>query len=362
MRHDDHGLSRRQALGLAALGGANLVLPGTAFGQAPKDVKILLSSASPNFAWAVSYAAGELGYYKDEGLNIERIPNNTGPGALTALVAGAGHVDLSTPGELLVAVTRGQKMKILMALSNYSSLYLSLSKEYAEKVGISENMPLAQKQEAAKKFKGIKIGITSPGSQTDVTTRLILKNAGLDPAVDAELIPLGSTQNSLAAMGKGSIDGFMSSAPIPEFAAAQLGAVNAISVAKDEVPGLKEAVGHATLARAVDVEQQPDLFAALIRADVRALRYIVENPKEASDVVYRARYNSIIKPDLWPTVWDNNRSQFRTPYVTPKSVEAWVTMGLLPGVTDPKAVDAANVVDMRFVDQAVKKLGWTVPA
>ena len=60
-------------------------------------------------AWAPSYVAEEMGFYKQEDLGVERIFNGSGPAAMSALLGGSGTILLNPPGEPLTAAARGQK-------------------------------------------------------------------------------------------------------------------------------------------------------------------------------------------------------------------------------------------------------------
>jgi NitT/TauT family transport system substrate-binding protein len=355
-----NGVTRRRVLGGAGIGAFTLMAPKIALGQTTRPYRILLASTSPTIYWAPSYLAEAMGYYKDEGLAVERIPNNSGAVAVAALVSGAGDALHSLPSESLAAMSRRQKLKFLSALSNYPPYYFVISKAFADKNGLNEEAPLDQRKAAVKTFKGIRVGITSPGSSTDVIVRVFLKDAGIDPRTEAQLVPVGSTVNSLAAMSTGAIDAFVASPPIPELAHAQQGAIRLFSVGKDDFAGLKIASGHVTITRSSDVEAKPELYAAAVRADTKAMRQIVEDPKGAGDAIYKMLFAANMKPEIWQDVWNNNRDQFRTPYVTRQGVEAFITKGLVINLTDPKSVDIAGAIDMRFVDEAVKDIGWNI--
>jgi ABC-type nitrate/sulfonate/bicarbonate transport system substrate-binding protein len=310
--------------------------------------------------WAPSFLAEDLGYYKDEGLQVQRVFTGTGPAGLTALVSGSGTCLHSAPGELLTAVVRGQKLKILMSESNYQAVHFVISRAYAAKHGITADMSYAQRLTAAKNFKGIRVGVTAPGSFSDFAARAALHAAGLDPAADARVVGVGSVPSAMAAMANGALDAFQGASPAPEMAEKQLGAVVMFSVGKDEIPGYKALSGHLIEARAVDVGRDPDLYAALVRADTRALRFIVENTQAAGEALYQHRY-AALAPDVWALVWERNSAQFHSPYASKESIAAWITTGLTPNVSDPNRVNLDEVIDMRFVDQALERIGWTVP-
>jgi ABC-type nitrate/sulfonate/bicarbonate transport system substrate-binding protein len=248
-----------------------------------------------------------------------------------------------------------------MAHSNFQGSQFIISKAYASKHGLTEDTPLERKLAVAKNFKGIRCGMTSPGSLSDHAARAAIKGFGLDPRTDAEILPLGSVPNAMAAMSRGTLDAFSGAAPAGELAQAQQGAVVLLRNSKNEIPGLKALSGFLINARASDVEKNPELYAAVVHADTQALRYIVENPKAAGELLYKTRYASMSK-DVWSIVWEKNVSQFGTPYISKESVEAWMTQGATPSPVDRKAVDLDRMIDMRFVDQAVQKIGWKVRA
>lgn len=339
-----------------AAGATVLAAPNLAIAQ-PMKAKILQATATDLLSWAPSFIAESQGYYRDEGIEIERIPNGSGPAGLTALVSGSGTSLLSPPGEMLVAATRGMKFKILAAQSSYQALHLVLSKEYAEKHGVTDSMPSRQRIEVARGFKGIRCAVTAAGSSTDFAAQAALKGIGLRNGVDASVIPLGSVANAIAGMRNGSVDAFVAASPAPETAKHQFGSVMFFSVGRDEFPGFRALAGQLVLARASDVERSPNLYAALVRADTRAFRQIIQDPKGMGSILHSTRYKALDK-DVWTDVWEGNAGQFVTPYVSRASVEAYISVGLVPPLTDPKAVNLDGVIDMRFVDQAVQQLGW----
>lgn len=354
-------ISRRQFLALSGIGVASLAMPNLAFGQASKKITLLHATKSPLLAWAPSYLAEALGYYKEEGFDVERIMSGSGPASLAALVSGSGTSVLCPPGELLVAISRGQDLRILMAEANYQAIHLVLSKDYAAKHGITEDMTTEQRLAVAKTLKGIRCGVTSAGSSTDYAARAAFRGVGLEPGTDAQILPLGSTPANMSAMANGSIDGFTAASPTPEMVKQQLGAVIFLSVSRKEIGDFGALAGQAVLARGKDVDANPDTYAALIRADCKAMKKIAESPEEAGEALRMAVFPTIDKA-LWTDVWNNNRNQFHSPYVTKDSVAAYVSQGMVAGITDPALVNLDPVIQMRFVDQAVKDLDWKLPA
>ncbi len=360
MKQFDLKASRRQFLTWSGIAGASLAMPSLALGQSTKTLTILHATKTPLLAWAPSYLAEALGYYKDEGFEVERIMSGSGPASLAALVSGSGTSVLCPPGELVVAISKGQDLKILMAQANYQAIHLVLSKEYAAKHGITPDMNSEQRLVTAKSFKGIRCGVTSPGSSTDYAARAALKGVGLEPGTDAEIVPLGSTPANMSALANGSIDAFTAASPTPEMVAAKLGAVVFLSVSRNEIGNYRALAGQATLARGKDIEANPETYAAVVRADTKAMKAITDDP-DGSGETLRASVFGTMSKDVWGDVWKGNIGQFQSPYVTKDSVAAYISQGMVAGISDPKAVNLDKAIDMHFVDQAVNDLGWKLP-
>src|SRR5581483_5191012 len=62
-------------------------------------------------------------------------------------------------------------------------------------------------------LRGKKIGISEPGSSSDIATRTLLKRFNLDPDRDVTLVPVGSLANRTAALLSGAIDAGLDNPP-----------------------------------------------------------------------------------------------------------------------------------------------------
>ena len=62
-------------------------------------------------------------------------------------------------------------------------------------------------------LKGKKVGVSSPGSTSDIATRVGLAKEGLNPDKDVTIVAVGSSQNRTAALKAGSIQGGLDQPP-----------------------------------------------------------------------------------------------------------------------------------------------------
>lgn len=357
-----HRISRRNALRLGAAAGA---LAGVAsFGASGllaaggRKVKIIHASPATLLLWSVSYLAEDMGYYREEGLEVERLGLGGGPAAMTALLAGEGIVNSSAPGECLAANARGQRIKIIEAYTRSDGYTLSVTKTFADQQGVTATSPLADRRNALKAMKGKRLGITAPGSNTDLVTRMALQQVGLDPARDVTIVPTGSIVNVISALSQGRLDGGALLAPFTEQTAAEFGAVPLLSIAAGEIPRAGRLQGQVLEARPKDLEQNRDLFGAFVRADLRALKFLHEAPHDARNKLRETRFPKIADA-IWPSVWASQLPTFSSPYVTKDSIKAWIETGTIGGNPDPNTFPYDEVIDMTLVDQGLQKLGWT---
>lgn len=319
-------------------------------------VSLIHAAKDPLVLYAVTYLAEDKGFYKQEGLTVKRVLLAGGPPALAGLLTRAGQVNLSTPGELLAAVSKGQRLRTLMAHTNTPPAMLVVSERFARRIGVTATSPLAQRQRAIGTVKGGRYGVNAPGSLTDGLTRLALRRAGVDPAHGARIVPLQSASNCLAALANGQIDGFVANPPLGEKAVRDFRAVPLLLNQTGEIAGGDRLQGITMEARAQDVQAHPDLYKALVRADTRALRTLVEDPTGSGELLRRTRFGALPEP-IFTYAWELVQKSWGSPIVTRDSLRGWFDVGLVP---DGHAGDFPfdKVVDMSFVDQALTSLRW----
>lgn len=359
-------LTRAGALGLGALLANGLVACGDEPGATTTKsggvttVKLIQPSDVTLVLWSVDYLSEDLGFYKDEGLAVKRVPLLGGPVALQGLLSGAGAGNISTPGEMLGAVAKRQHVKALMSHTNLTAATLVVSKAFAAKLGVTADDPVADRVAALAKAKGARFGITTPGSQTDGFTRMALKQAGLNPDKDARIVPLQNAANSLAALQNGRIDGFMALSPVTEQAIVKLGAIPLLAVTKGDVKDAYKLQGQTLMARPADIEANPGLYTRLVRANVRALKTLLEEPDRARDAMRKTRFADV-DADMWSLMWENNLASWKSPFVSRDALAAWISGGLVADQADVATFPLDDAIEPRFVEHAVKSLKWEAP-
>jgi NitT/TauT family transport system substrate-binding protein len=143
--------------------------------QAPKPENLRVSFASFGAIYYPHFIAKELGFYQDEGLNIEIIAM---PGGLAtqALVAGDLHFSTSS-GSSLNASLRGIKLKVVYVNLDRPLYRLWSWRDEIRKVG---------------DLRGRAIGVASRGDTMEGAANLLLRKHGMDPGRDVIWIALGT--------------------------------------------------------------------------------------------------------------------------------------------------------------------------
>ena len=143
--------------------------------QSPKLQNVRVSFASFGVIYYPHFIAKELGFYHDEGLNIEIIAM---PGGLATQALVAGDLQFSTSsGSSLTASLRGIKLKVV-----YVNLDRPLYRLWSWRDEIRKVADL----------RGRGIGVASRGDTMEGAANLLLRKHGMDPVRDVMWIALGT--------------------------------------------------------------------------------------------------------------------------------------------------------------------------
>jgi NitT/TauT family transport system substrate-binding protein len=108
------------------------------------------------------------GYFKDEGLDVERSMYPGGPQTIQALLGGSADMVVSAYSNALTMAAKGQKLQAVGLMIKYPGFVLGITKE-------------GQKHyQSLKDLKGMKVGVTSPGASTNVILNAIAARNGVD--------------------------------------------------------------------------------------------------------------------------------------------------------------------------------------
>ncbi len=263
---------------LLILAAASVVsLPARA--QQAKIVDVL---GPDGFFYLLHYIAAEAGFFKEEGVDVEQVTVSSGSRQIATVMGGSADLAEVNLSEFLLAQAKGSDLVSIGTAYAVFAHSVFLGSDAVKKTGIINGMPLEEK---VKRLRGLKIGISSPGSGTDQLMRTLFIGRGMDTDKEVTLVPVGGGPPMIAALKQGVIDGFVFTAPLPEIAAAQgLGKV-VISPFDGEVPELRDMTYIALVTSQATLKTKRPQLLALVRALTKAIKLAHDNPQEARRVV-----------------------------------------------------------------------------
>jgi NitT/TauT family transport system substrate-binding protein len=165
--------------------------------------KIIVAEATRGETWLPVYLAKELGYYKEQGLDVEFVTFKDGPVALMGLLKGDAQFCIIGFEPVLMAFDKGQETKVILT-TTYNQPYM-----FATRKGIDKITGL----------KGKVIFAGMAGSAPYFFAKTVLKSEGLDPDKDVTFASL-EYGAEVAALERGAIDGtYVRATKAPEFLA-----------------------------------------------------------------------------------------------------------------------------------------------
>ncbi len=270
-----------------------LALISVANAEAAELRKINITQAVASFAFLPIDYAKAAGYFKDEGLDVQQIATRGGGPDLTALVSGDVAFNAAAGTYQISAIQRGRKIVNVYNFYRRNLIGVVISTTAAEKSGISSTAPLKERLQA---LKGLKIGMTRPGSLTDKQVRHLLRIGGLGPD-DAVVVAIGGPPSLLSALEQGQIDGFAISVPHYLVAAKRGKAVVWVDNAKGDDPSIDPFMMESLLTTREFAQTNPEVVRAMVRAIKRAVDDIATKPAEEVRGVVQKAYRKVA-PDV----------------------------------------------------------------
>ena len=224
----------------------------------------------------------QLGYFKDQGLDVKLVDTAAGVTAETALVAGQAQAVVGFYDHTIDLQSKGKCIKSIVQFANVPG--------EAEVVSKSDASSITQ----AADFKGKKLGITSTGSSTDFLTHYLTSKGGV-PTSGYTTVQAGADAKFIAAMTSGGIDAGMTTDPT----IAKLTSTGQAKVLLDmRTPdGTKAALGGLYPASSLYVscdwlDKNPKTAQKLANAFVKTLKFINDNDAAAIAAKMPADYAS----------------------------------------------------------------------
>jgi NitT/TauT family transport system substrate-binding protein len=328
------------------LGALACALAFAAAGQAPEKPKITIGvGGKPLFYYLPLTIAEQKGYFTAEGLDVEIQDFPGGSKALQALIGGSVDVVSGAYEHTITQQAKGQNIEALVLQGKYAGIVLGMPKDKA-----------AQYKSPAD-LKGMKIGVTAPGSSTNMFVNILLAKVGLKPD-SVSIIGVGAGAGAVAIMQRGEIDALVNLDPV--ISQLQAGG-NFVPVVDTRTPkGMEEVYRGAYAAGCIYVpvdfaKKYPNTAQAVVNAMVHALRFIqTSTPDQIVATVPTTYYTD---KALYKAALERNLDGFKHDGIISKEATENVYRDLKtfdPGV-QKATIDLAKTIDMSFAQKADQK-------
>lgn len=237
----------------------------------PESPKVRLAVGGKSALYYLPLTITErLGYFKEAGLDVEISDLQGGSKSLQALIGGSADVVTGAYDHTIQMQAKKQPIVAVVQLGRFPGFVLALRPEKAAGY------------KSPKDLKGLKIGVTAPGSSTHFMALHMMVQSGLSPT-DASFIGVGNGSTAVAAIQRGEIDAIVSVDPVIALLASQ----KLITIVADtRTPEGTQAVYGGPYPAAVlyttpaFADKNPLTTQALVTAFVRGLKWMQTHSAE----------------------------------------------------------------------------------
>lgn len=270
----DH--SRKSFLGATAALGLAATVPARAQTALPK----LKIGFGPADAYAEGWIAADMGFFKQNGLDVEVLPFNSGSVATAALLSGNLDVTCGTTLGLAVAVSRGIAMGIVAPAA------VNTAKGPQALLCVRKDGPI----HTAKDMVGKTIGVNILGTSVDLAIQAWLVKNGLD-AKSAKFVEVLAAEVGVA-IDRGTIDAFAQGEPALSSALRQ----NDVRVLADPMPAIAPRFLYAAWYATPAFKTNPDVLKRFQAAIAQAGKWGNANHPASAAIV--AKYTKLPVADI----------------------------------------------------------------
>jgi NitT/TauT family transport system substrate-binding protein len=264
--------------------------------NAPEKKEVHIGAASVGMTYLPLILAKQLGYFKDEGLDVTIAAFSGGSKALEALLGGSTVMVAGAYSNTITMAVKGQKLVTVAAQVNCPAWIFGVDKKDADKI------------KEVKDLKGKRIGVSAPGSSTHMAVNYMLHKAGLKPE-DASIIGVGQAAGAVAAIRAGQINALIVNDPVATILVEGGDLVPLAEMRTAE--GNKKVFGSDYPESSIYttksfVDENPKTVQAVVNAIVKAEHWIAKaTPQQIVDTVPEEYV--VDKKDLYAKGFENSR-------------------------------------------------------
>ena len=309
--------------------------------QVPRRALVIgMPVTPPNLPHVGVYVAKELGYFDEQGINVELTAFESGLQSLRGGIAGGLDIVGASSEPVITAISRGAKIRSIFSYAHRLTVVMAA-------------------QESVRKpadLRGKNVGIQEVGAFREVMARAVLLSAGLTPQ-DVNYISVSSA-GYIAALMTNKIDTAILHIDQAYMARTKKASLHPLVPLWEVMPSY----WYGTFSTNEELlRKDPDLLARGVAAIIKAHRFMYRNKDRTLDLaskhtgypreVLSPAYDALAAAKVWPV---NDGMPAEMVEVT---INKMVEIGLLKENEKPKV---EQVVDRGPANGALSKLGrWT---
>lgn len=226
-----------------------------------------LSPAEEAYAYAVPL---QLGYFKQEGLDVTLEPTSGSTVAIQLVASGKADIGMSGPSTTFDAIGKGAK---IISVFN-------LTPRYGTGLAVPEDSQIRKPAD----LRGQTLGVASLSSGRVPEAETMLANAGLQVGQNVEMVAVGTGAQAAAALQSHQVAGLY--LWDNAYFVMQAQGIH-LRIIRDVFPQANGLLDYVMFVRTDLVEKQPQVVEKLGRAIAKGMQYMVANPDTALDLFYK---------------------------------------------------------------------------
>ena len=227
---------------------------------------------------------GYLGYWKQEGLDVEVITTPGASAAIQLVISGKADAAVASPVTAMLAVQKGVDLKII-----YTTLRGDI-------FGVA--IPAGKGINSLKDLKGHTIGVSSFASSGTNYTKSLLGKAGLQPS-DFSVVEVGVGARAASALRSGQVPalGLWDEA----YKQMELSGIEFTKIYSD--PRADTSIAGSIVVRGEDLKKRPQVLIGLARAIAKAQLFQQTDPGASVKIHWKAYPQSVPREGETPEIF-----------------------------------------------------------
>jgi len=281
------------------------------------------------------------GFFEEEGLSVTIQDFKGGSKSLQALIGGSVDVVTGAYEHTIRMQAKGQDLVAVIELGRFPGIVVGVRADLADKVNSVADL------------KGLKIGVTAPGSSTNNIVNFALAKEGLSPR-DVSYIGVGAGSTAVAAMVNGEIDAISNIDPAISMIDRKIGLKPIVDTRTeaDTIALLGNPAPAAVLyMKPKFAEENPETVQRLVNAFHKTLVWLeTATPEEVAEVMPEEYYLGD-KEMYVQAVKDSLGAYSRTGKITEAGMEGAKALLSFDASLDFDSLDVAKTFDSTFIDR-----------